>query len=623
MKKELLSLTDKIILSVILLVAAILRLWDLGSVPFMHDEFSALSRTSYSSISDLLREGVMINDSHPAGVQIFLYLLVKIFGWNELFLKLPFTLMGIASVYLVFKIGQQWFNTNVGLISAAFFTISELFIFYSQLIRPYSPGLFFILLFVYFWNRLLFLDEKPSPSVCIGFVLSAFISSQIHNFSLAQAGLIWASGLLFLKKDNKTLTKTYLLCGVAALILFLPTSKIFYYQLFVRGGIGGWLSMPELSFVCDFLKYSLNYSHLLIFGSIIIILYPFLTNKINNDKRIGLRIAGIMWFIIPLTLAFVYSKMKEPILQFSTMIFSFPFLIIVLCSFYDKIRVSLSEKYIITGFILIAGITSLIIDRQYYKQVYNQGFDQIAAEMKTDMDHYGDSISFASFSNRSFMTKFYQDRECIRNNAFYDKNSNIYDYQDYISNNDSEYIGIGITDHASCYWEQFALIFYPNIVKEKQWFNSKYLLLSKDNIDNQPMTVMKKNVIIREGNEWGCSFVMKIDTIKNIDDIGFIAEIQSHDTIRNIILVVEIRDAESDSLLLWRGADTKGHVMTPGKTHYLSNNFHYDNKKYDKNNVKLKVYICNKDKKFVEIKRIMFYHSKKEPYFSGLYKPLK
>lgn len=623
MKKELLSITDKIILSVILLVAAILRLWDLGSVPFMHDEFSALSRTSYATISELIREGVMINDSHPAGVQIFLYLLVKIFGWNELFLKLPFTLMGIASVYLVFKIGQQWFNTNVGLISAAFVTVSELFIFYSQLIRPYSPGLFFILLFVYYWNRLLFLDEKPSPSVCIGFVLSAFISSQIHNFSLAQAGLIWASGLLFLKKDNKTLTKTYLLCGVAALILFLPTSKIFYYQLFVRGGIGGWLSMPELSFVCDFLKYSLNYSHLLIFGSIIIILYPFLTNKINNDKRNGLRIAGIMWFIIPLTLAFVYSKMKEPILQFSTMIFSFPFLIIVLCSFYDKIRVSLSEKYIITGFILIAGITSLIIDRQYYKQVYNQGFDQIAAEMKTDMDHYGDNISFASFSNRSFMTKFYQDKECIRNNAFYDKNSNIYDYQDYISNNDSEYIGIGLTDHASCYWEQFALIFYPNILKEKQWFNTKYLLLSKDNIDNQPMTVMKKNVIIREGNEWGCSFVMKIDTIKNIDDIGFIAEIQSHDTIRNIILVVELRDAESDSLLLWRGSDTKGYVMAPGKTHYISNNFHYDDKKYDKNNVKLKVYICNKDKKSVKIKRIMFYHSKKEPYFSGLYKPLK
>ena len=38
---------DYILLGVIMLVAAVLRLWKLGQVPFMHDEFSALLRTRF------------------------------------------------------------------------------------------------------------------------------------------------------------------------------------------------------------------------------------------------------------------------------------------------------------------------------------------------------------------------------------------------------------------------------------------------------------------------------------------------------------------------------------------------------------------------------------------------
>lgn len=460
MRKELLSITDKVFLSVILILSAITRLWNLGSVPFMHDEFSALSRTAFDTFSELIREGIVI-DAHPAGTQVFLYYMVKIFGWNEFYLKLPFALMGVASVYLVFKIGQQWFNTYVGLISSAFVTVSELFVLHSQLIRPYSSGLFFVLLFVYYWNRLLFIDEKISLRTCIGFALSAFLCSQMHNFSLAQAGLIYLSGLLFLKKDDKSRLKAYLLSGIAALILFLPTSFIFYHQIFVNGGIGGWLAMPEPTFIIDFFRYSLNYSQLFIFMSIIIMAYPFLSNKINKDKKTLLRIVGIALFVIPFVLAFVYSKFKEPILQFSTLIFSLPFLIIALFSFYDDKKTNILEKSIIVGSILFIGSTSLIIDRQYYKQVYNQGFDQIAVEMKKDLDLYADSISFVSISNRSLMPKFYQDKEGVDNNKFYDKATDISEYQEYLTNLDTKYIGIGLTDYAEISYEMLALMFYP------------------------------------------------------------------------------------------------------------------------------------------------------------------
>ena len=467
---------------------------------------------------------------------------------------------------------------------------------------------------------MLFIDEKPSVKVCVGFALSAFLSSQMHNFSLAQAGLIYLAGLLFLKKDNKLQIKAYLLSGVVALFLFLPTSPIFYHQLFVNGGIGGWLSMPKASFIIDFFRYSLNYSYLFIFGFIIIVIYPFIRGKVNNDKKILLRIVGLALFMIPFVIAFVYSKLKEPILQFSTLIFGYPFFIITLFSFYDDKKIKMLEKTIVIGFILLVGITSLIIDRQYYKQVYNQGFDSMAAEMKKDMDCYSDSISFVSFSNRTLMTKFYQDKEDVINNKLYDKSMDIYDYQEYLSKLNTKYIGIGLSDHADISYEMITMMFYPNVLKECQWFNTKYLLLSKENIDND-MILMNNGGKIQEGYEWGYSFDMSLDTIENLDDIGFIAEIQSTDTINDIVLIVEIKDS-NDRLLLWSGTDCKGHVLLPEKTYYLANGFHYDDEKYDKNEVKIKVYIWNKGKKFVSIEKLFFYNSEKNPYFLGLYEPL-
>ena len=57
----------------ILLAAVILRFYNYGEIPFTHDEFSALIRTQYDSLGEVLRFGVMEGDTHPAGIQVFLY----------------------------------------------------------------------------------------------------------------------------------------------------------------------------------------------------------------------------------------------------------------------------------------------------------------------------------------------------------------------------------------------------------------------------------------------------------------------------------------------------------------------------------------------------------------------
>ena len=91
-----LKLTNRTILVLIIVVAAVLRFFNYAEIPFTHDEFSALSRLHYDNFSILIREGVM-PDGHPAGVHVFLYYWVRIFGSDEWIAKLPFTIFGLLS----------------------------------------------------------------------------------------------------------------------------------------------------------------------------------------------------------------------------------------------------------------------------------------------------------------------------------------------------------------------------------------------------------------------------------------------------------------------------------------------------------------------------------------------
>jgi len=150
----------------------------------------------------------------------------------------------------------------------------------------------------------------------VGFALSAWACSLIQYFSIAQAGLIFLTGLFFLPKERR---KAYWLSGIAAVVLFAPTQPIFYQQLFLSGSIGGWLSAPKFTFFTDFLQYTMNYSQLFMFATGIIILLPLILGK-RSKLRQPLRWAGIAWFVIIFAIVFIYSLKREPILQHSTLI---------------------------------------------------------------------------------------------------------------------------------------------------------------------------------------------------------------------------------------------------------------------------------------------------------------
>ena len=610
---------DYILLAVILLVAAVLRLWKLGQVPFMHDEFSALFRLRFDHFHDLIQYGVSENDSHPAGVQVFLYYWTKVVGWDEFWVKLPFALMGIGSVFLIYQIGKQWFNSKVGLLSAAFFAVSQFTVFYSQLARPYAPGLFFVLFMTYFWNKILFDLRRPSIGTCAGFSVTAWLAALAHNFSAAQAGLIFLSGLFFLKKDRRL---AYWLSGLGAVLLYAPHLPVFYQQTFVNGGIGGWLSKPEASFLPDFVQYTMNYAPLFMFSVGCLIIQPLILGKREKRKK-PIRWVAVAWFLLIFALAFVYSLVREPILQYSTMLFTYPFLVIAVFSLYRNNTMTKSQTVLAVAAILFIGAMTLITNRRHYDLMYHQGYDQIAVRMQQDQDSLTD-IRFATFTESAKVPDYYQSKTHVDNRIIFDYDNNIADFRHWLKDGKTQLLGFGWTDYASPVWETQAVAYYPWHLQENTWFTSRYLTLSRDSLPGARhlLNPLAETPFLFSNMEWGSPSYLNIDTLDaSTDVVGIVATLQTYDTIRHCVLVMEVHDQATDSLLLWQGTSEAGGTLMPG-TNIMVNAIRFDEKKYPVKGKNIKTYLWNQEKGTMIATKIEWYSTLFNSRLTGLYQPL-
>jgi hypothetical protein len=373
----------------LLVVAAVLRLHELTGFSLSNDELSALARLQFNSFREIIKSGVY-PDFHPAGVQVFLYYWTSIFGFSEWVIRLPFALLGIGSVYLIYRIGKMWFGVPAGLLAGAALAVLQYPVLYSQIARPYSPGLFFSLSAVFFWTRIFFpsRDSKVNFSWTdiAGFILSVSACMYIHYFSFIFAGLVCMAGLFFLSRKNILI---YLFSGVIILLLYIPHLDIFLHQL-SKGGVGGpggWLGPPKEDSLAKYLDYVFNDSvqlknlfYVVLAGSII-----------SYWKRISVtrfHVLSILFFAIPFAIAYYYSIYKNPVFQYSVLLFSFPFLLLFIFSFIPETENGTGLKIIFYS-VLLGGIYSTMAEQKFYSTAHFSEFRGIAHRVKLLDEQYG------------------------------------------------------------------------------------------------------------------------------------------------------------------------------------------------------------------------------------------
>ncbi len=367
-------LTNRAILLFILSVAALLRFWHFRDIPYTFDELSALYRTHFGSFRELIDNGVR-PDGHPALIQVFLYYWTKAFGEAEWIVKLPFALCGLGAVYLIYAIAKLWYNETVGLICASYLATIQYAVMYSDIARPYASGLFLSLLMVLAWSRLLLKGNKRDLFNIFLYIISASLCTYNHHFSLLFVAIVWLSGLFIITRQQ--LLK-YIVCGLIIGLLYLPHLQIFLHQLSM-GGVESWLGKPRLSFVAEYLYYLSEFSPIVVLMTIAIV-FAGILSFYNQPLYKRKSLLFLAWFTLPLMIGFLYSVYVNAVLQFSVLIFSFPFLYFVI---FGHIRLFKPQiNMLIVLVIVIVNTFSLVVTRHHYTLFYNSPYERLLSDNK-------------------------------------------------------------------------------------------------------------------------------------------------------------------------------------------------------------------------------------------------
>ena len=379
---------DWLLLS-ILLVGATLRFYHYASWSLSNDELSAIVRAMGNSPREWIGTGDSL-DMHPIGVQVFLFVWMKLLGQAEVVVRLPFVLMGIGSIYLSYRIAARWFGRLSGLFSAATISISGYFILYSQLARPYSPGLFFSLFTVHCWTQLVFdKTETDKPwREHLGFLFGMLACMYTHYFSFLFVGMVGVTGLFFVKKQN--LVK-YLATGLMTFVFYLPHLQ-FTLEQFAAEGLD-WLPKPNSETWMEYILNGFNHSDFLLFPVLTIFFASFIFFY-NRWRFTKFHTIALIWFALPFCIAYGYSIYKKPVLQFSVLIFSFPYLIFLLFAYMpskvEQLQARLQKSLpIMLGLLIATGLYSLTIDNRFYTTKHFGVFKELAENTKQWDDTYG------------------------------------------------------------------------------------------------------------------------------------------------------------------------------------------------------------------------------------------
>jgi hypothetical protein len=350
------------LISLILFIGATLRFWKFWSIPYSHDELSALNRTGFSSFSELI-EGAVRSDGHPAGTQILLWFQSMI-SFEEAWIKLPFLIAGVWSIWLIYLVAKRLFSESSGILAAALIATLQYPITFSQWARPYVLGLLVVLLLTYILLRFREAEGKGLKYVVL-FAILAAAAGYIHYFALLQVILITIGFIPLLNSKKWAMLS---LGGVLSFLLWVPHLGITIDHL-SHGGIGDWLQPPGPNYWQDCLSYAFQFS----WWPIVIVGIAGLAMlaQVHIWVRSYVRWMLVGLAILPFVIAYYYSINVNPLLHQSVLIFSFPFLLLWMVSF---VRVK-GLGLIVVAFILSASnVSTLVVERDHYELNYGSEY---------------------------------------------------------------------------------------------------------------------------------------------------------------------------------------------------------------------------------------------------------
>ena len=584
---------NKIAIIVILIIGTILRLYNLESFSLSNDELSIITGVKEcNSFEALLAKAVKPN-GHTAFLAIFIYFWGKLFGWSVIALRIPFVLFGALSIGTSYLIGKKWFNPNVGIAVAGLVACLEFSILNSQIVRPYSPGLLFYLLFVYSWSEFLFFNKSKSSLLTIITAFTGALAASIHYFCAISVGITGIVGLYFL---NQTDWKNYLKLGILGVVLFSPNLAILFKQLEISGTVG-WLGYSSPYFMLEHIYTIFNNSSVLL----LLCLTPFVIwiLKAQIKKINKFQVISIAFFILPYLFLLTYELAVQPAIVSRYIYFSFPFLLIFLLSFIQKSG-RLSKT--ITLLIVVFSLISTTVFNKTYSTFHYGEFKRIAQSHSLWEKEYGkENISGASLLISENYLNYYFDELELKNPTsitFINRTIRHQELLDCVNKSNNNYF-VFSWSNTQTPTDLYEIILrkYPHIEQQNIYYssaitlfskeksntttqfsstlnyikpNETYWHLKKDNIlaiDSTVIEHMDKNIL------YSSTFETAIENLTFDKKDNYIVTSLDYKSDNNINPLLVLTITREDETILWRSANFKDYYSPSNSIVFLCSKF--------------------------------------------------
>ena len=297
----------------IVLVAALLRFFELGRLSFWYDEVVTMRLARTASPAALIERLLQIDATRAPLHPLFLQAWIRIFGSSEAAARSLSVVCGLATIVLIYEIGRVAFDSMTGLWASWLAAFSPLLIVYSREARMYGWLVFVTCLC---WRVLLGLRDKYSFSRGLAYLVSLTALVYSHPLGVIMLGALALAGLIDLKACFGGL-KRWLAIHIGAVLLSLPWFR--YYLDHAPEFLTGTLS-PR--FLLGTPIGFIGGNSLVMVGLVLLIALGFARRVLVRDQGgrwhvvpKSLKAYGILhvWLIVPPVALYLYSWVSYPV----------------------------------------------------------------------------------------------------------------------------------------------------------------------------------------------------------------------------------------------------------------------------------------------------------------------
>jgi len=624
----------------LLVLAAVLRFWDLPNLPYTHDEISALVRI-YPSLWETIQRGVIELDTHPPGVQVFEWVWTKLFSMEESDVKLPFILMSLAAIFLLYRFALAWTGAAPALVLTALMATLQYSVMYGQIARPYAAGLFTTALFADQLTRYLAFGHRRA---LIGIGVAAVLSAYTHHFSLLLAGVMGLTGVLLVRSAQR---KAYLImCGVVVL-LYLPNVPILLKQLGL-GGLTEWLSPPGADWLSNYGWYIAHWSlpfAVLLAGIVAVALVLHIRGGGARGPSMPMLLT---WGLLPLIIGLAYSIWRAPVIQYSVVLFSFPYLALALLSGLRPLRQWATIA--LCTVVAFSSVRTLISSRHHYELFYTSKYETIIREGQEALAGHGADGTLVLIDAPDHIIRFYLDLWKIDHSTFpyaQVRDANTGQLDSLLRLAQGRVIAYGQSSGARP--ENVARLqrLFPFLLKRRDlvdgqtflfadrsgqltWYDRDTLSTAAPGTDPGHWDIQVDLPLLKDsaehplawdysGREFGMAFTMTLDTLglEPQEQIEVIADVEFFDELTDAAIIVDVK--VGDSTVFYRGGDLRPHGVGAASLVVAM-------RRADVGTVTgplvVKTYVFNRNKGALHVKRIDVMRRSANPVVYGTLEPV-